>query len=113
MTGLQKVTLNNLHSTDSVLATMAKDAKIANDEETLRKLAIHPGAGSETLKIISEGYVMSKTEFQEIALNNPNSPDDILAKIAEEAKSSNDEETLRKLAIHPRAGAKTLEVLYN
>ena len=54
------------------------------------------------------------TELTRVLITNlQHSADCELAKIAEVAKSSNDEETLRKLKIHPRAGAKTLEVIYN
>lgn len=117
MTELTRVLITNLqHSADCELAKIAEAAKNANDEETLKSLLVHPRAGFETFQIIFDGFDSfdrSGIKIQEIVLSNPNSPDDILAKIAEEAKSSNDEETLRKLKIHPRAGAKTLEVIYN
>lgn len=53
MTELKVQILNNKNATDEVLAIIAKEAKEANDEETLMKLATHPGAGQKTLSIIA------------------------------------------------------------
>ena len=52
MTDLKEAILNNLNAADSTLAIIAKEAKIAKDEETLAKLSSHPGAGPKTLSVV-------------------------------------------------------------
>lgn len=47
----------------------------------------------------------------EVILNNKNATDESLAKIAERAIKSKDEQLLKKLATHPNAGFKTLSLI--
>ena len=54
MTELQRTILDNKNANDEILSVIAKEAKKANDEEAIKKLVTHPGAGAKTLSIIAD-----------------------------------------------------------
>ena len=53
MTDLKEIILNNPEAGDSILATVAKEAKMSKDEDMLKRLAAHPGAGPKTQRVLN------------------------------------------------------------